>query len=417
MSLPKSRTELRGILTLAKALRVARPFLGMVGIKLEAKPLEEVIRIGQSLLTLAEEFNPVLAPRGWIACNAINTEAAHEALAAAKAGRLDDADEILAKAYSPNVVRVHVRQLSHIRCFARRTRLAMLAVDDYEAGRFHACIPVALALLDGMGQELTGANFFRNTRRIKASDSFLEIGPGVAQLLQVLSETRSATRTDPLSIPFRHGILHGTDLGYDNHVVAAKAWAALLAVGHYATDYLAPPSTPRPSLMETLRRSAETRKRLDEMEVAATRWTARTPDELAALIAREDFVADTPEGTTFAVLDAWQRKKFGLIAKASYDSLKANSDSLAGRIRRTFGPAPDSIKLLAIEDVASAAASITASLAWGEQTDEITLRLVYYVDENVAPRTAPGGRWLVNSLWPLESARAISLDNSDDEPG
>ncbi len=188
---------------------------------------------------IAEEFNPVFASRGWIACNVINTEAAAAALQAAAGDRWGEADEILAEAYSPDLVRLHVRDLGKLRCFKNRLALAQLAVDDYEAGRFHACIPVTLALLDGLGQELTGANFFRNTRRIKAKESFLEIGPGVTELLQAMSKARNATTTDAISIPFRHGILHGTDLGYNNRIVAAKAWAALLSVGHYAADYLA----------------------------------------------------------------------------------------------------------------------------------------------------------------------------------
>jgi hypothetical protein len=59
--------------------------------------------------------------------------------------------------------------------------------------------------------------------------------------LQVMSETRNTTTTDPIRIPFRHGILHGTDLGYNNKIVAAKAFAALLAVGDYAAQCLVPP--------------------------------------------------------------------------------------------------------------------------------------------------------------------------------
>jgi len=414
MSFPKSRAELRGIIFLVKALRFARPVANLLGWKLDKKLLDDTIKIGESLLMIAEEFNPVFASRGWIACNVINTEAAQAALRAAAEERWDEADRILADAYSPDLVRIHVRDLGKLRCFKNRAALAQLALDDYAAGRFHACVPVTLALLDGMGQELTGANFFRNTRRIKPKESFLEIGPGVTELLQAMSRARNATTTDSISIPFRHGILHGTDLGYNNRIVAAKAWAALLSVGQYAADYLAPPVAPQPSLLETLRRSAEIRKRIEEMNTAQNRWSARTPSQLMDLVERDEFIDGTPEGVAFAILVAWQTRKFGIISHSCCDALKSDPNVLAGKIRKTFGPGPETVKILKIEDTGSAAASVVALLTWGGSTDEVTLRMVYYKDGDVAPREAENGKWLLASLWPLESARSILVDPIED---
>jgi hypothetical protein len=381
---------------------------------LDKKLLDDTVQIGEGLLMIAEEFNPIFASRGWIACNAINTEAAALALEAAAAGLWNDADNILAAAYSPAMVRIQLRHLGKLRCFANRLELGMLAVEDYEADRFHACIPVTLALLDGMGQELTGANFFRNTRRIKAKESFLEIGPGVAELLRVMSETRNTTTSTPIDIPFRHGILHGTDLGYNNRIVAAKAWAALLAIGHYASDYVAPVPGPSPTLIDTLRRSAEVRRRIDAMEAAQGSWLPRSRGTLDAIIAEKKFAHGTPEEAAAAVLKAWQTKKFGVIAQNSSDSLKTDTNSLAGKIRKILGPGPDVVDVVAIEDFGSASAVVRATLTWGDESDQITLRLLYHKDAEIAPRTMDGGRWLLASLWPLESARSIVFDQPED---
>ncbi len=109
------------------------------------------------------------------------------------------------------------------------------------------------------------------------------------------------------------------------------------------------------------------------------------------------------------------KEKFGIIAHGSSDALKADPNALAGKIRNTFGPGPDSVKILQIEDAGSAAASMTALLTWGGSTDEITLRLVYYKESEVAPRTADNGKWLLASLWPLESARSGFLDSLEDD--
>lgn len=414
MSLPKSRTELKGMLLVARTLRFLRPVLGLCGVKLDKTNINDIIKLGETLLLIADRFNPVFASRGWIACNALSTDAAEAALAAAGERRWTDADQILADAYSPFMVRIHVRQLRGLRCFRNRSRLAELALDDYEAERYHACVPVTLALLDGMGQELTGANFFRNTRRINSKESFLNIGPGVAALIQTMSAPRNWTTTEAISLPLRHGILHGTDLAYDNRIVAAKAWAALIAVGHYASDYLAPEPPPERTLAETIQSSVELRKRIAEMESARGAWRGRDRAELERLVTTKQFSEGTPEGTALVVLQAWRGKKFGVISQHCVERISTDHHSFAGKIRGSLGPGPDDIRILAIEDESSAMSSVKAALCWGEETDEIELRFAYHKDDDWAPRTLEGGAWLLLSLWPLESARSATMTR---EPG
>lgn len=40
-----------------------------------------------------------------------------------------------------------------------------------------------------------------------------------------MTRSRNKTTTEDLTLPLRHGILHGRDLGYSNQMVAAKCWA------------------------------------------------------------------------------------------------------------------------------------------------------------------------------------------------
>lgn len=37
-----------------------------------------------------------------------------------------------------------------------------------------------------------------------------------------------------IDMPYRHGIMHGMDLGYDNKIVAAKTWATLFSLRDWA---------------------------------------------------------------------------------------------------------------------------------------------------------------------------------------
>jgi hypothetical protein len=118
--------------------------------------------------------------------------------------------------------------------------LAQKALTDYHEGRYHACVPVVLAMMDGMVNELylrakgkrkglsaEGANH-------EAWNSVSAHSRGLGQLIPVLMKGRNKTITQQVDMPYWHGIMHGMDLGYDNKIVAAKTWAALFSLRDWA---------------------------------------------------------------------------------------------------------------------------------------------------------------------------------------
>src|SRR5690606_564137 len=120
--------------------------------------------------------------------------------------------------------------------FEPRMDLARKAQRDYEEGRYYACVPILLLLFDGfaddVGQENRG--FFSQGVEMRDWDSITAHSRGLDVLSKLSSAKRAKTRTTPLTIPYRNGILHGHDLGFDNKIVAAKCWAALFAMRDWA---------------------------------------------------------------------------------------------------------------------------------------------------------------------------------------
>jgi hypothetical protein len=313
---------------------------------------------------------------------------------------------------------MYLNHMRHLRCFRDRIDLAMLAADDYEAGRYHACVPVTLALLDGMGQQLVGAGFFRQSAKTdKASESFLELGPGLAQLFRTMSLPRRRTTVEQISIPYRHGIVHGTDLGYATHVVAAKAWAALFATGHYAKLVEIPTKEePRPGLLVALRDYGEHRKRIDTMQEYIEAWRPRSQEEIGAILRDQNAAPGTPERAVVDLMKAWQTSNFGAMAKATTDLGKKDIHHYAGQIRKNLGKPPTTFVLSEIEDSASAAGWIAATLRWEHRPEaDVRLRLLCMIGDDITPHGMPGATWRVHSLWPLESIRWQPTQEGDDE--
>ncbi|WP_437964514.1 hypothetical protein WMF04_33120 [Sorangium sp. So ce260] len=402
MGFPKNRQQLRSMIALAKLARGVSTVLRIFGVTIPRDTLDNAIRIGEEVLEVADRFNATFAERGWIACGALNNDAARAALDEADSGHWREADEVLAASWAPGIIRIELNKMRRLKCFESRAQLAVLALEDYEAGRYHACVPVVLALLDGAAKDLTGAGPFRMSLQTTSKESFLEIGPGFAALMKTMSAPRRSTRADRTDVPYRHGIMHGTDLGYANKIVAAKAWAALVAFGQYAQEHLAPTELPPSTLLEVLRKSAATRQELDAMESSLKNWAPRSESELARIVSAGQFEPGTPEAVADAILRAWSKGQYLLIAQMSSDSLKENPNGLAGKLKKNIGIAPRGLKITAIEDSGPSAAWVSLVAGDAETSSEVRLRLLHMKGAEWIPRTIVGGQWIIHSLWPLE---------------
>lgn len=406
-----SKRDLREIRSFLKVLKWTKPVWRVLGVQIHE--LDELIASTDHFLQFSAQFNDTFADRGWISYGWQNSSNAQAAFRAASAGDMAEAEDILVQAYSPEEVSFVLRQMTNLKCFSKRTELAKLAADDYANARYHASIPVVLALLDGMGQELTGAGFLRQGARFVDDDSFVEIGPGLSRLIRTLTASRGGTSTSPLTIPYRHGILHGVDLNYANKMVAAKSWAALFAAGWYAsqTENPQPLSPAQPSTFrEFWTGISYTRKQTRELEALGASWKPRTRLEQQEALAA--LTPGTPEDVVHRFLQHWQAKNFGRMAELVREHKQQPQGSLAGRIRKKLPVPPSSFVILSSDDSAPAAGWVEASIHWGEFTEQVRLRMLHFDGDRTLPSNAGRGSWYIYSLWPLEAAHlAASTSN------
>ena len=200
-SIRKARQDVEGLCKFKRALPVLSPFLRLVGVDVNElkKPLAELDRYREQLeahTRMLDRFNELFARRGWIVYDGMNTDAATAAIAAAEAGNIDDAEDILVRHYTAEQVAVELRMLAGINAFRPRLRLAELALADYREGRHHACVPVVLAQLDGMVNELGNQGFFSENVNLEAWDSIAAYDGGLNELKSLLFRQRSKTTTE-----------------------------------------------------------------------------------------------------------------------------------------------------------------------------------------------------------------------------
>jgi hypothetical protein len=250
----------------------------------------------------------------------------------AESGRssIDVAEDTLVAYYDRKTIQFQLKKLKQIDAFGTRSRLAYKALEDYDEGRYHASVPVVLSLIDGLVLQVSsdtneGANYgaFTNKADLTAWDSVAAYGGGLERLFddEHLNQGRNTTTVKPIVMPYRHGILHGRDLRYDNKLVAAKAWATLFAVGEWALkaerDELEEPTREHSdSPADLLDEAIETHRETQEIKRRVREWEPRELDlnESELTANPNDCPPNSPERAMVTFLSKWKEKNYGHMA-------------------------------------------------------------------------------------------------------
>jgi len=409
-SMRKILEETANFVAFKRAFPLIRPFLKLLkvdvnGIGDALAHVDELAKQAQKLTSIPDCFNDHFAERGWIIFDRMDLGVAESAVKKADAGDLDGAEADLVNYYSPEKVKWHLMTMRAVRAFDTRMRLAEKGLEDYEAERYHACVPVILALTDGLVNDLhqQRKGFFAKDVDLEAWDSIAAHSKGLGKLTKVLREGRYKTTTDPITIPYRNGILHGRDIGYDNRMVAAKTWATLFAVQDWVIRVEqglleAQPEDPSPSWREVLKNVREN----EEDKIRLQQWKPRhiqPSRDVPASGAPDTYPKGTPERKLTEYLDYWKKRNFGFMARCIAPIFGPPSKIAPARLREEFEYKKlISFELKEIRDEAAAITVINTKIQFevdGQPTEtQFVFRLVNS-DENGQPATRgkPGSEW------------------------
>lgn len=412
-----------------RAFPALKPMLKALDVNVESAEAAfedfDIDRVAEDVEKLAatpDAFNEHFADRGWIMHENMNLDVAQDAVELAEEGRLDEAEALLVDYYDSDTVEFQLNRMKQIDAFLPRWPLARNALEDYEEGRYHACVPVVLAMTDGLVQQVfvdvegEGKNFSAEETSLKAWDSIAAHSKGLGALRDVVLTSRKTTRTEEIPVPYRHGIMHGMDLGYDNELVAAKAWSILFAVGEWARKAEAgeleePNDEEDPSLLETLQETRKTMEETKRIREAAGEWEPRNLSvgvDVPAQGEPEDYPEGTPERALVELLHYWTENNYGYMAQRLLDFDGNPKDP--GDVRMQFeGFKLQDFRLVELEDTSPVFTDITVQLerefAGERQRGTIQMRMTR-VDSDGNPAIQEQGTWTthtdVNLLSSLE---------------
>ena len=185
-----------------------------------------------------DKFNDLFSEKGWVAHESMNYPLMKETIELAEQNKYDDAEQLIIKFYKEkgSHLLASLKQLEEIK---PRFSLIYAAFQDYQAERYHACIPVFLMMIDGVYTDVINSkkSFFNQGAEVIAFDSIAGNESGLNNIANIFRKKRGQTMTKKITLPYRHGILHGRDLGYANEVVATKVFVTLIALKDWGIKY------------------------------------------------------------------------------------------------------------------------------------------------------------------------------------
>jgi hypothetical protein len=409
-SFKKLKDELQNADTAIKVISRASPLLRFLGLgkvkqnfKKELSDLSEIKKDLQKIAQLPDDFNNLFAERGWIIFEQMSSEVAERAVKIAHEESADKAEEFLVEIHDEEYIRFHLTAMKAIRAFRPRIRLLELAFQDYLDQRYHACVPVVLAQIDGLVNDLSQRSWSANSTKLEAWDSISAHSKGLEAIKNLFMTGRNQTRTEAIRVPYRNGIMHGTDLGYDSKIVAAKSWSLLFALRDWAmkaerNTLKPPPEEAAPTLKQSLNEIAKTISSYKELKQKGERMSHWAPRKVGS--ESEFYKKGTPEVKLNTYLDLWKKKNYGYMSKCISPYIGGGNISPAEVSERFRDELLKSYSITEIKDEAPGVSIVSVKL-WtdmqGEEREvEVAYRLVCVDSKgNIEFREEPGVSWSI----------------------
>jgi ASC-1-like (ASCH) protein len=363
----------------------------------QREKLLEVEREMNRLIKVVDDFYDRLGSRNWIFHDMLSVDKIEAILAATSDA--ESAERLLIELYRDEASKWWLMRLRGHDGLRQRYHQIERAKDHYDTNQFDSCVLQLIVVMDGFVNDLEPSVRKGLTSRdpddMTAWDSVVGHHMGLTHALKTFTRTIKKRIDDEVFEIYRHGIVHGSVVKFDNVVVATKAWNMLFAVADWATatHKAAEPRKPQPSWSDTwstLKRHAAYKKYEKGFVPSIV-----TPSE-------PGFECDEVVLRASEFLDAWQHQRWGLVAAFTPPMLVGSkSDKATARYAKDafqqYGLAKWNISA-ATHDQASAA-EIQVAATVDDRTLEIRFRMVLWTAAgNVAMPGDDGASWRL-AVW------------------
>ena len=296
------------------------------------------------------------------------------------------------------------------------TMVERILAEDYISG-----VPLIFIIIDGICLKFFQRHPFSDASGNEVFDTLTSGPDTLEKAYALLGSTRRKTNEGEISVPYRHGIIHGLDTNYGHKVVAAKGINILRAT----MDYVTASHTENIRVEKAIEEQTppkwgdviQSLKRNDSFKKSINAWKARPSIEgetLATFVTSNKLDPNSPEFTAADYLNAIVAKNYGALAQASIFWTEGTIGKRAGIMREDFKEIDiNNWVITGYEDTASAATNVNATISGFKMgqafTGEVIVRCIYQSSTDKSPLTRgmEGGSWYVmpnvaSAIWQIQ---------------
>jgi len=363
------------------------------------------------------KFNELFANRGWMAFESLNLELMEKCVELAEEKDIEEAENRLIQYYcNREEIDFLIRHLLYFKDFQPRKEVFLKALEDHFNKRYHSSVPIFLMMIDGLVSDVKQKSFFTESIDVTVWDTIVGHDSNLGEIQSILNKGRRKTTKEKIDLPYRHGILHGRDLGYDNQVVSAKSLAILLSLRDWVDAIREGKSQEEkeyttPTLKESFDQIKESWKQHEEIkkqrEYMDKDWKPRQiiiGSDLPSNGDIESYEEGTPERKLMKFLSFLTKNNYGKLAMyiTNLSKQEESIGKLAGELRKVFeGKQLKDYELVNIIDKGAALTVIETKLEFTNDQgnsiiDNRVFRLIYQDNQsNTLIRGYHDGEWKI----------------------
>lgn len=374
------------------------------------------------VLTLPDRFNTAFSRMGWITCGSMPTDTMERAIDLRKVKRTEEAEALLADIFDEPALRFLIMRSHRFHRAAERKDQLEEAKALFLQGRYLAATPLILMAADGLAYDVGGFSVFSDHADLSAFDSIVGHPTGLPALIQLIRMRRPKTTGESISIPYRHGILHGRDSGYGNKIACAKAWHLLQALVDWAGEKEGEAARIQDrqkkdtmTLEEVIDDAVASAAKREAEKKAIDAWVARDLDHLPS----EPREAGSPEETLYDYLCGWRDENFGRMGQRSINFVGYSPGKLAYQARRDARRLKlQDFNVRRFYDTAPGASraevTLTFAMPDGVKSLEVEMGIMLDLGKDGIYLRGPQAKWQVLGHALHEARRALGVEYSAD---
>lgn len=358
-----------------------------------------------SIFTLPDQFNELFSKEGWICYGALNQSILEESVKLGLDDKIEEAKLLLIDSIDENSIDLVLRKCRTREHFKLRVELLKLLKIDYLEERYHACIPLLLALIDGLANDISKTlGFFAENCNLELYDSITSHETGLPFLKIIMNKSRTKTTTEIIHTPYRNGILHGRDLNFANKEVASKCWWVLNCLIDWADEKQLNKQPKEPvSFISVLKQHQKTQELSERIGL----WKPRAiqPKDYWMNQTLETVGNGSPEFTLLDFLNHWKNKHWGKLSPLLMHNIGKHLGKATKEIKSDYQKIELlNFKIISLEDYTPSSTKILTNIQYikNEQLKEIEINITlnYAHSTNGSPELQgePNGQWYILQL-------------------